>query len=361
MKLLESINVPSNDGPKTIELYQGDLTTMRPWEAVDIMVISAFPNRYNTGPRTLIGAINSKGLSVDELARNPHEDLRMDFSCWISKPIGPRIRLRGVQCKRILCFEPGFRTTLDIQESVGAPVYERVNPLDTVGDIFRSISPFLGAKDGYTTIAMPLVSTHRRGVTAPQMLDAIVEAAVQWMALGLPLNKLKIVEPSVKNSVHLKSQFSTLKRRFSNHVLPTSETQEWDLFISYSHKDADRAFEFVRELKHQKPNLRVFVDRLELQPGVAWQYEIYEALDKSKKVVSFLSPSYLSSKVCIEEFNIALFRQREVGKNVLVPIYIDTAQLPTYMKLLQFIDCRVDIRDLFGEASKSILNDLATE
>jgi hypothetical protein len=40
--------------------------------------------------------------------------------------------------------------------------------------------------------------------------------------------------------------------------------------------------------------------------------------------------------VCKEEFNIALFRHRESEGGVLLPIYLYTAELPTYMKLIQY-------------------------
>ena len=45
MKLLDSITIRGRE-PKQIELYQGDLTSLTPEEAVDLLVISAFPGNY---------------------------------------------------------------------------------------------------------------------------------------------------------------------------------------------------------------------------------------------------------------------------------------------------------------------------
>ena len=79
---------------------------------------------------------------------------------------------------------------------------------------------------------------------------------------------------------------------------------------------------------------------MELQPGAAWQQRIFESLDASRAVICVFSPDYLTSKICIEEFNIALLRHRESLQGVLLPLYLYTAELPTYMKLVQYEDVR---------------------
>jgi len=113
-----------------------------------------------------------------------------------------------------------------------------------------------------------------------------------------------------------------------------------DLFISYAHKDLHETEWLLERLVEDKPDLTVFLDRNVLTAGSAWQKEIYEALDDCRKVVALYSPSYLASKVCLEEYNIAVCRNRESKERVLLPVYLYTTQLPTYMKVVQFWDCR---------------------
>jgi hypothetical protein len=107
-----------------------------------------------------------------------------------------------------------------------------------------------------------------------------------------------------------------------------------------------------------KPDIRLFFDQRELNAGAAWQYELYEALDDCRKVVTLYSPTYLSSKVCREEYNIALFRHREAHDGVLIPVYLYSTDLPTYMNLVQFIDCREGSKDKLRAACQEIIEHL---
>ena len=73
---------------------------------------------------------------------------------------------------------------------------------------------------------------------------------------------------------------------------------------------------------------------------MAWQQKIFEVLDSSTLVVSLYSPDFVKSKVCQEEFNIAWARNRKCDGGVIYPIYWRTGDLPTYMRMLNFADCR---------------------
>jgi len=113
----------------------------------------------------------------------------------------------------------------------------------------------------------------------------------------------------------------------------------------------------VKQMEALRPNLNIFFDRTSLNEGMAWQQEIYEALDDCDKVVAVYSPAYLRSKVCREEFNIAIFRHRE-EEDILYPIYLEQADLPTYMKLIQFADFRELSDDLRLQRCEELLGKL---
>jgi hypothetical protein len=146
-----------------------------------------------------------------------------------------------------------------------------------------------------------------------------------------------------------------LKADLLGELSDSSSKTRYDFFLSYAHDDSSEADWLHSELLRMDPNLRVFIDKGGLKPGSAWQQEIYEAIDDSKRVLTLLSPSYLSSKVCIEEFNITICRHREATDSVLFPMLLYSVQLPTYMKLLQHIDCREFNQQKLSEAGRKLL------
>jgi hypothetical protein len=68
MQLLSQLEVPNTNGIAVIELLQGDLSSLPPEHAVDIMVVSAYPGNYEPIPHTLVGALYEGGLNIYEVA-----------------------------------------------------------------------------------------------------------------------------------------------------------------------------------------------------------------------------------------------------------------------------------------------------
>lgn len=193
------------------------------------------------------------------------------------------------------------------------------------------------------------------------MLVAMVEAAWHWLAIGLPLRRLKIVVHPNDNPAAMAVVFGRVKERLGAVSVShgaAARPPKFDAFISYSHEEREQADALISALAGARPALRLFVDRLELRPGAAWQQHIYDALDDCRKVVTLLSPAYLASKVCKEEFNIAVFRHRESSEDVLIPIFLRTANLPTYMKLLQGLDAREGQPEKLAEVADRLVHEI---
>jgi hypothetical protein len=339
MDLLDQIVVRSKFGERYIQLYQGDLANMPADQAVDVLIVSAFPNHYIPARGSLIGALYSKGVSVQELSTQKAADLRANFSCWLSNDITMPADLGF---RKILCFEPLVKG----------------RPTEVIGDIFLSLTPFVMADKSIHQIAMPLVATGLQGVPVTQILEPLLDAAVHWLELGLPVTHLKIVEYSEAKAVELSTIFAELKQRYIEPVVTLKHQFKYDLFISYSHENTDEVLMMLEALQQLRPSLRIFLDRSELNNGSAWQQEIYEALDNCQKVIAVYSPTYLSSKVCQQEFNIAMFRHRESNNQTLIPVYLHLADLPTYMKLIQFVECREGGRERIQAACQAIVAQL---
>jgi hypothetical protein len=130
----------------------------------------------------------------------------------------------------------------------------------------------------------------------------------------------------------------------------------FDAFISYAREDGDAAMVIANSLKSAR--LRVYLDELELDHGTAWQQHIFDALDVTKRVVAVYSPDYVQSKVCQEEFNIAWARGRKNSSAIIFPVYWRSGDLPTYMEMLSYVDCRERRSDKLGEACQMLTANL---
>ena len=341
MILLDTLRVHYGSEERLIELYQGDLTDLKPEEAIDVLVVSAFPDDYIPTSTSLIGALHRKGVSVDQLARSKAVDLRETFSCWMSQDvIAPN---SGIQFKRILCFEPSSRGS----------------PPSVVGDIFRALAPFLGGVPPVSTVAMPIVASGDQEYSVSEMLPPLIDASVHWMALGLPLRRLKIVAHSDLQATKAEQLFAELKNKHSTSPFESKQDCEYDVFISYAHEDSNAAMLIAKELQGLQSGIRIFMDRLSINVGAAWQPEIFEAIDSCKKVLALFSPSYLNSKVCKEEFNIAWIRGREADEDCVFPVYLYSTSMPTYMKYRLYIDCREGDENKLRAACSDLLSSLS--
>jgi hypothetical protein len=336
LDLIDTITVRHQGSERLVMLFAGKLASLPERERVDLLIVSAIPDDYIPTRSSIIGALARVGVSVADLAQDKEVDLRRFSSCWLSRPITQP----GVHFHRILCFEPRYRG----------------NAPEVVGDVFRSIVPFTTGSPPISQVAMPLLASGDQGESPEVMLEALTDASVHWLSAGLPLDRVKIV---IRDSRSLRETFSRVKSR---HAMvssgPQSPAFSFDVFVSYSHRNKANIDDLVKNLQGRRPSLRVFLDRLELRPGVAWQQHIFESLDQSRKVICALSPDYLASKVCNEEFNIALIRHREATDGVLLPLYLYTSELPTYMKAIQYEDVREGDHAKIAESAERLLQQL---
>jgi hypothetical protein len=341
MEVLETMAVATASGDRLIKLYHGDLTLIPPDEAVDLLVVSAFRGDYTPTPRSLIGALDRAGVSVAELSHDKAEDLTSEYGCWLSQPIREGL---GAGFDRILCFQPAYRGS----------------PPEVVGDIFRALIPIVAGGIPMSSVAMPLVASGDAGWPSDAMFEPLIDAAAKWLEIGIPVEVIKIVERDEAKARSLQKTMSRLKALRQGPLLRQAALPgrsggfEYDVFMSYAHEDSEAADYLVSELAAHPSGPRVFQDAPSIRPGDPWQQRVWEALDACRKIVALYSEPYLMSKVCQEEYNIARTRHRNEG-DVLVPIYLASAKLPTYIRILDYIDCRESDRTRLQAALPEIL------
>src|SRR5687768_3818279 len=94
MEVIDQLLVPrfrGRSGNATLQLISGDLAAIPPEHAVDVLVVSAFPNSYTPNRETLFESLYKRGLDMREVAARKQEDERARLGCWLSEPLPPEI------------------------------------------------------------------------------------------------------------------------------------------------------------------------------------------------------------------------------------------------------------------------------
>ena len=300
--LIDSIDILDDSTTRRIALYEGDLTAIPKEHHADILVVSAFPDNYAPTSTSLIGSLYSRGLSVDDLAKVKAHDLRATCGFWLSNPIDGAAAALNVG--RIACFEP---LMLGSAASI-------------VGDLFRGLFPFLDDRKDQV-VAMPVLAAGDQGSHSSEMLSSILDAASHWLARGLAISELMIVERTPERVAALARTMADFKRKLVVANIKPSQSAKYDVFLSFSRNDA-KAADFVRaELEKREDTKNVFDFRIAIEKGRSWQEELDRAISSSRCIVSIMSPSYFSSPECKEELMQARLRNKRSNHSCLFPIY----------------------------------------
>jgi hypothetical protein len=326
--LIDSVDILDGSTTRRIALYEGDLTEIPKEHRADILVVSAFPNDYAPTSTSLIGSLYKRGLSVDDLAEVKAHDLRATCGFWLSKPIEGAAAALNIG--RIACFEPLM---------LGSPG-------SIVGDLFRGLFPFLDDRKDQV-VAMPVLAAGDQESPSGEMLSSILDAASRWLARGLAISELMIVERAPDRVPALARTMADFKRKMAVSNINPSHSAKYDVFLSFSRNDA-KAADFVRaELEKREDTKKVFDFRIAIEKGKSWQEELDRAIGSSRCIVSIMSPSYFSSPECKEELMQARLRNKRSNYSCLFPIYWCDGDLDLWIQAINYADCReADFRKL---------------
>lgn len=115
----------------------------------------------------------------------------------------------------------------------------------------------------------------------------------------------------------------------------------YDLFISYSHKDADWVrSEFVPRLEHH--GFRVFIDYRDSKAGALLVEEIADAVERTRRTVAVLTPAYIQSEWTRLESAMAQTLDPGAAARKLIPVLRQDCDIPLRLRVLYFRDLRKD-------------------
>ncbi|WP_211238698.1 hypothetical protein, partial [Roseivivax isoporae] len=194
---VEEIGVTCDGVRRRVVLALGDLARIDPGEAVDLLVISALPGDYMPTDGSLVGQLVRQGVSVAALARDKARDLTATTGAWLSQPVA------GAGFGRLVCFEPA---------RIGPPP-------QVVGQLFRALFPFLeDMRD--QVVAMPVPATGDAGWPPEAVMPPLLEAAVEWLRLGLPVATLWIVVRDGAQLARVRGAFAAERARQAAEAFP---------------------------------------------------------------------------------------------------------------------------------------------
>src|SRR5262245_24552886 len=133
MEEIDQIIVPrirGDSSPASIQLLFGDLAFIPAEHAVDLLVVSAYPDSYTPDQGTVFESLYKRGLDMEEVASAKSEDEREHLGCWLSAPM-PRGVVEKFHFRRILCFEPSHEKF--VEKSFGQGIASHV------GFVFRCL------------------------------------------------------------------------------------------------------------------------------------------------------------------------------------------------------------------------------
>ena len=114
------------------------------------------------------------------------------------------------------------------------------------------------------------------------------------------------------------------------------------VFFSYSRSDAEFVLKVAKALR--KEGRYIWVDQLDIPKGGRWDEEVEKALKASSGLLVALSPASSQSQNVLDEVSYALDE-----KKVVIPILLQSGNIPFRLKRLQYIDFTGDFDDAYQQ------------
>jgi len=118
-------------------------------------------------------------------------------------------------------------------------------------------------------------------------------------------------------------------------------------FFSYSREDSDFAQKLAADLKSTGAN--VWMDQLDIEPGMRWDDAISKALERSPRVLVILSPASARSENVSDEVGFALSKQKHV-----IPVLYRDCDVPFRLARFQYVDFRNNYESALQELTRAL-------
>ncbi|MEM7061556.1 MAG: TIR domain-containing protein [Cyanobacteria bacterium P01_B01_bin.77] len=153
------------------------------------------------------------------------------------------------------------------------------------------------------------------------MTDKSLASAKDWLSTRFQTEQ----PPCIPTDLHCE---------FITESLKAADDQMTQIFISYSEEDIEMQEKVRKRLMRE--GFTVWVNTIDIPTATDFQTAINRGIEKADNIVLLLSPDSLASQYCQQELAYA----RRYHKRI-IPLLVqsmDVAQLPTDLRMVQFID-----------------------
>ena len=134
---------------------------------------------------------------------------------------------------------------------------------------------------------------------------------------------------------HAQFHFSTGRSIPSPRLEIGSATEAQAAFFSYSSEDSEFALRLAEKLK--AAGASVWMDQLDIEPGMPWDREVERALANCPRMLVILSPTSVNSDNVRDEVSFALNKQKRV-----IPVLYRDCEIPFRLDRIHYVDFRTD-------------------
>ncbi|MER8073271.1 SAV_2336 N-terminal domain-related protein [Streptomyces sp. NPDC094034] len=114
--------------------------------------------------------------------------------------------------------------------------------------------------------------------------------------------------------------------------------ERYDVFVSYAHEDGEWPVALAGDL--QRLGLKVWFDRWELAAGQSVAGRLRDGLAKADALVTVVSPRWIASDWCNEEFAAVMTASTANSQRVIPVLWGDVATVPPFIANQLFVDFR---------------------
>ena len=316
MEPLYSTPVSTDWGSKDISVYSCNILDFP--EQIDILAVSAFVHGYRPTRGTVLGALDTVGISVRDLAAAPEIDLRALCNVWLSR----HINVARTRIRRVGCIE--FTSSASFHPAATGDEQSLLNSIKAFFQMLDIASVYGIQMD---TIALPLLGAGNQNISASILLIPILNECISFLRRNNSVHRICFIEYNpMKADLICSALKSSYAIRQAGAVTETVKKHSDSLaFISYSIPDKAVADMLCKKLENQ--GIPVWYAPRNVEGPYAGS--IARAIEKATHFIVILSENSMKSEHVLNEVDLAF--QKLPNKIKFKPIRSDEVPLSPSM------------------------------